>query len=141
VVIINSGIVGDGACVYFERQLDRLLEKIFSKQPVKWAWWDVEEGLHSVEWVKRQSLTIKSPKSSDVTLPLMHAVYTIMGHVRTGTISKLMGWESLAFRGCNPTPLLERDVNYGHIRFIAACQVSLDLKNTRGVGIALYLPS
>jgi hypothetical protein len=89
---------------------------------VEWAWWTVEDedkpdNLHAAEWVIRTSLKIDSAQSSNATLILIHAVFAILGRVRTGTISKLMGYE-----------LVERPINYEKTRFLASLLVSKELK-------------
>jgi hypothetical protein len=55
-------------------------------------------------------------------------VFAILGPVKTGTISKLMGYESFNFRGDRPLPLVERPINYERTRLLASLLVSKELK-------------
>jgi hypothetical protein len=133
VVTICVGPTRDTDCVDFGADLERLFKNIFLKELVEWAWWTVEDednpnNLHAAEWVIRTSLKIDSAQSSNATLILIHAVFAILGPVKTGTISKLIGYESFDFRGDRPLPLVERPINYERTRLLASLLVSRELK-------------
>jgi hypothetical protein len=135
VVTICAGLVQDADYAEFEADLERLFEKIFPQTPVKWSWWTIEDEanrspdqLHAVEWVIRTCLKINSARMSDAPLILVQAVLEILGPVRTGTICKLMGYESLIFPGNRPLPLVEVPFDYERTRVLALTLVSKELQ-------------
>lgn len=59
----------------FEVQLKKLLKQVFSRRPVNWAWWDVEDAGHdgelplSAEWVIRPPVILDPKESAPASKP------------------------------------------------------------------------
>lgn len=59
----------------FEVQLKKLLKQVFSRRPVNWAWWDVEDAGHdgelplSAEWVIRPPVILDPKESPPASKP------------------------------------------------------------------------